>query len=265
MAPPLITLLSDFGDDGPYVAAVRGVLLALAPDARLVDISHNVPPHDILAGAYLLAAACPHFPPGAVHLAVVDPGVGGPRRAIVGVGPGRLFVGPDNGLFTLAFDRELIHEFRRIEPARLGLTEASPTFHGRDLFAPAAARLAQGLPVDQVGPPVTDPVRTPLLRPRRAGRTLRVGVLHVDRFGNVTLNLTRAELDQMLRESGAGGVDLPGARGATPFVRTYEEGPADAPFLLWGSSGWLEAARRRASAAQDLGARPGMELALTLR
>lgn len=266
MGRPLITLLTDFGDDGPYVAALRGVLLSQAPDALLVDISHHVPAHDILTGAYLLASACPHFPAGAVHLAVVDPGVGGPRRAVIGAGPDHVFVGPDNGLFTLVQDRGLIREFHEIESARLGWADASPTFHGRDVFAPVAARLARGESVASFGPRVDDPVRAPVAPPRREGSSLRVGVLHVDRFGNVILNITRAEFEQALREAGAHGADLPDAGGApTPLVRTYSEGPADRPFLLWGSSGWLEAAQNCRSAARRLGLRPGAEVVLTLR
>jgi S-adenosylmethionine hydrolase len=247
------------------VAAVRGVLISLCPEARLVDISHDLPPHDVLAGAHVLSAAYSWFPPGAIHLAVVDPGVGGPRRGVVAAGGGHVFVGPDNGLFTLLADRGLIEEVREIDAARLGLRDASSTFHGRDLFAPVAARLARGMPVGEVGPPLPRLVRGPVVAPRREGARLQVQVLHVDRFGNLTLNLTPSDLHQALKNTGAARIELPDdAWRPTPFVRTYSEGPEGRPFFLWGSSGRLEIAADRRSAADLLGARAGAVLTLLL-
>jgi hypothetical protein len=262
---PLITFLSDYGSDGPYVASVRGVLISLCAEVRLVDISHAVPPHDVLAGAHVLAAAHSWFPAGAIHLAVVDPGVGGPRRGVAAAGKGHFFVGPDNGLFTLLADRGVIEEVREIDAARLGLRDVSFTFHGRDLFAPVAARLAMGMALAEVGPPLPHLVRGPVVAPRREGARFLVQVLHVDRFGNLALNSSPPELHRALQESGAGRLDLSEARWRpTPFVRTYSEGPPQQPFFLWGSSGGLEIAADRQSAAALLGVSAGAILTLLL-
>ncbi|MDH3285304.1 MAG: SAM-dependent chlorinase/fluorinase, partial [Acidobacteriota bacterium] len=190
---PIISLTTDFGVSGPYVGAMRGVLLSRCPSARLVDITHRIPPHDVLAGAFVLAAAAPWFPDGTIHLAVVDPGVGGVRRALVVQTHRQLYVGPDNGLFTAILDREPRAALYAIDRSRLGLMEAHPTFHGRDLFAPVAAELASGLEPSRVGERVSDPVRGWSAGPRACGPdgSLELRVLDVDRFGNVTTDLTR--------------------------------------------------------------------------
>jgi len=253
--PPLITLTTDFGTRDPYVGALRGALLTACPGAQLVDIGHDLPPYDRLAGAYLLAAAAPWFPRGTVHLAVVDPGVGGPRRALAFSAGGSLFVGPDNGLFTAIYDRLEVAELRAIDAPRLGLAEAHPTFHGRDLFAPVAGRLARGAPLAEIGPEVSDPVRLPLTAPRRDGTRLHAGVLAVDRFGNVACNLTREALARCgVLESMLG---LPGAMRALGVHRTFSDAPAGDVFLLWGSSGYLELALDQGSAAARLGLTAG--------
>lgn len=253
--PPLITLTTDFGTRDPYVGALRGALLSACPGAQLVDIGHELPPYDRLAGAYLLGATAPGFPAGTVHLAVVDPGVGGPRRALAFAAGGSLFVGPDNGLFTAIYDRLELGEMRAIDPLRLGLPEPCPTFHGRDLFAPVAGRLARGLPLTEVGPAVNDPVRLPLTAPRREGARLRAAVLHVDRFGNAATNLTREALADCGVE--AAGLAWPGAARPLAVRRTFSEAATDEVFLLWGSSGYLELALDQGSAAARLGLTAG--------
>jgi hypothetical protein len=253
--PPLITLTTDFGTRDPYLGALRGALLSACPGAQLVDIGHDLPPYDRLAGAYLLGAAAPWFPPGTVHLAVVDPGVGGPRRALAISAGGSYFVGPDNGLFTAIYDRLEVVELRAIDAPRLGLGEVHPTFHGRDLFAPAAGRLARGMPLAELGPALSDPVRLPVPAPRREGARLSAGVLHVDRFGNVATNLTR----DALARSGT-GVDALGWAGGPrplPVHRTFSDAPPGELFLLWGSSGYLELALDQGSAAAHLGLTAG--------
>lgn len=257
----VIALLTDFGTDGPYVGAVRGVLLGACPGAVLADITHDVPPHDVRQGAYLLAAAGPWFPPATVFLAVVDPGVGGARRAIAAALGDCFFVGPDNGLVTLLARRLGLGAVHAIEPARGAGSVPHPTFHGRDVFAPAAAALAAGHGLEALGPPVTDPVLLPRLAPRREGRRIAVPVLHVDRFGNVTTALTPEDC-AALGAPGGQGLALGGQR--TPFVRTYSEGPAGTPFLLWGSSGYLEIALDRDRADHALGVGTGNEVLFDL-
>ncbi len=253
--PPLITLTTDFGTRDPYLGALRGALLTACPGAQLVDIGHDLPPYDRLAGAYLLGAAAPWFPRGTVHLAVVDPGVGGPRRALAFSAGGSFFVGPDNGLFTAIYDRLELAGMRAIDAPRLGLPEAHPTFHGRDLFAPVAGRLARGAPLEEIGPEVTDPVRLPLTAPRRDGQRLHAAVLAVDRFGNVASNLTREALARCgVREH---ELALPGASRALAVHRTFCDAPAGEVFLLWGSSGYLELALDQGSAAARLGLTAG--------
>ena len=256
--PPLITLTTDFGTRDPYLGALRGALLTACPGAQLADIGHDLPPYDRLAGAYLLGAAAPWFPPGTVHLAIVDPGVGSPRRALAFAAGGSLFVGPDNGLFTAVYDRLEVVEMRAIDAARLGLGEVHPTFHGRDLFAPAAGRLAGGMPLAEIGPAVCDPVRLPLTAPRREGARLHAAVLHVDRFGNVATNLTRRALALSRVDEGALGCT--GATRPLAVHRTFSDASPGEVFLLWGSSGYLELALDQGSAAARLGLTAGESL-----
>ncbi|MGH7397764.1 MAG: SAM hydrolase/SAM-dependent halogenase family protein, partial [Candidatus Rokuibacteriota bacterium] len=156
--PRVITLTTDFGLRDPFVGIMKGVLLSICPSARLVDLTHEVPPHDILAGGLALEAATPFFPPGTVHLAVVDPGVGSARRAIAVRAGGYHLVGPDNGLFTFALEGAGWTAVSVTAP-EYRLAEVGRTFHGRDIFAPAAAYLAAGVPLERLGPPVSDPER----------------------------------------------------------------------------------------------------------
>jgi len=262
MSTPLITLLTDFGTADAYVAAMRGVLLRLCPAARHVTITHEVPPQDVWRGAFVLAGAAPWFPPRTVHLAVVDPGVGTDRRAIVVASGSHLFVGPDNGLFTLVLDRDPRARVLRIDRRDLGPVRIHPTFHGRDLFAPVAARLAAGLDPGQLGPPIDDPVRLALEPARVGADRIEVTVLDVDRFGNVTTNLAPGDLVPPA-PGRTPRLGLPG-QPARPLARTYAEAEPGATILLWGSSGWLEIARNRDSAAEALGLGPGDRLRLSL-
>jgi len=262
MRAPTITLLTDFGADGPYVGEVRAVLRARAPGAVLVDLTHEVPPHDIRAGAYLLAASAFRFPRGTVHLAVVDPGVGGGRRALAARIGGQRFVAPDNGLLTLLFERAEA-DVREIDHPGLRAPHVHPTFHGRDLFAPAAAALAAGLDLDEVGPPLADPVRLAGLAPRRrADGGLDLPVLHVDRFGNVTLGADRSWLAAQCPGPAAPLLRLAGGDAPLPWVRTYAEAPPETLVLLWGSSGFLELAVREGRAAERLRCAAGERIRL---
>lgn len=260
--PPLVTLTTDFGETDPYVGALRGVLHSDCPGVQIADISHGVPPFDLLAASYLLGVAAPFFPPGTVHLAVVDPGVGGARRALAFASGGQFFVGPDNGLFTAVFDRCGIAEARTIDAARWGRPDPHPCFHGRDLFAPAAAALARGVPLAEIGPRAPEPVRLPISPPVREGDRWLLSVLHVDRFGNVATNLTRGRLAE---EGGAdAALGLSGSPAPLPVRRTFEGAPAGTLFLVWGSSGFLELAADRDSAAARLRLVPGAPLELRI-
>lgn len=248
---PLITLTTDFGTRDPYVAAMKGVLLTLCPAARVVDLSHEIAPHDVLEGALFLAAAVPYFPPGAVHLAVVDPGVGSARRGIVASVSGQLVVYPDNGLLELLQRADAAVAMHAITGHPDLEAAASPTFHGRDLFAPVAARLAAGAwTIEDVGPPVEDAVRLKLpALEQLTGDALVATVIHVDRFGNAITNVDASHVP-----AGAhceiGGDEL-------AIVRTYADVAIGAPCALVGGAGLLEIAINQGSAAEYFGLRRG--------
>jgi len=250
----IVTLLTDFGTADYFSGALKGAVLAANPKALVVDITHEVPPYDVEAGAFTLRAAFETFPEGTVHVAVVDPGVGSPRRAIAVTGGGHAFVGPDNGIFG--------HVYERVQPFRVfHLTnekyfrrEVSPTFHGRDLFAPVAGALSRGLHAEELGPEVSDFVRLPAASPERSPDGTLVGaIIHVDRFGNCVTNITPAELSDEAIACGARLV-LAG-REVRHFRRFFAEAGESLgePFAVWGSAGLLEVAVFRDSAARVLG------------
>ena len=256
----IVTLTTDFGTRDPYVAQLKGVLLAGCEGARVHDLTHEIAPQDVLEGALFLAAAVPAFPPGAVHLAVVDPGVGTDRRALAATVGGQHLVCPDNGLLTLLARRAAIEDARSIERASLRREPVSPTFHGRDLFAPAAAFLACGGALQELGPPVADPVELPLPRPRRDGARLLGEVLHVDRFGNAITNLGRSGIEATAGRR-AVSVEAGGLR--LPLARTYGDVADGEALALIGSADLLEVAVRDGSAAAALGLERGSEVAVT--
>src|SRR5262245_41541017 len=173
----IITLTTDFGLSDPFVGIMKGVILGIAPNAQLVDISHDVDSFDILEAAFLIQSAYRYFPHGTVHVVVVDPGVGSTRRPIAAVSHGQRFVAPDNGVLSTVFDSEVYH----IKNHSMFLNSVSKTFHGRDIFAPVAANLAQGTPIDSVGPRILDFIKKPLPRPRREGNKLVGAVLRIDK------------------------------------------------------------------------------------
>lgn len=234
MAGPLVTLTTDFGEGSPYVAAMKAVLLASRPDAVLVDVSHTVPPFDVLSGAFVLWAGTRHFAPGSVHLAVVDPGVGTERRPVAFHVHGSWYVGPDNGLFGLVLEEgppDQAVDLRRPPTA-------SATFEGRDVFAPAAARLAAGAAPAELGRPLAAP-------PQRLPARGPV-VLWVDGFGNLVTSLRPP----------AGAVRVNG-HDVTRTARTFGDVPAGEPFTFAGSMGYVEVGVREGRADDLLGARSG--------
>jgi S-adenosylmethionine hydrolase len=235
---PLVTLLTDFGTADGYVAEMKGVLMSSVPEAMLLDLSHELAPQDVESARLALARCWRRFPPATVHLVVVDPGVGSSRRALAVESDDRLLVGPDNGVLSPA----LLLAGARVVELPIPPT-ASPTFHGRDVFAPAAALLAAGAPLDTLGSPVTDAIvrRTPEAR-RRADGALEGEVIAVDRFGNAITNLL----------SRRGGV-LEVAGRSLPVRRTYADVARGDAVALCGSSGLVEVAVRDGSAASVLG------------
>lgn len=253
MAHPLVTFTSDFGHQDWFVGVVHGVLATLAPAAIVVDLNHAIPPGDVARGAFILEAAAADFPPGTVHLAVVDPGVGTGRRALAVAAHGQLFVGPDNGLLEWALDAPgaVAHALTDERWFRLPV---SRTFHGRDVFAPVAAHLALGVALGEFGPRVNDPVRLRLPHPRRDGDALEGRIVFIDRFGNALTDLSGAAL----RESFGDAPDrrlvvtLPG-RVIHGLSRSYGDAAVGTLLAIVGSSGRLEIAQVGGDAADRLG------------
>ena len=234
----IITLLTDFGTADGYVAEMKGVLLSLAPDAAVVDLTHDVPPHDVEGGRLALARCWRRFPPGTVHVAVVDPGVGGARAALAVASEGRWLVGPDNGLLSPA----LLAGTARVVaiPVPPG---AAPTFHGRDVFAPAAAALARGATLESLGDPHERPVMRRTPEPHRLDDGCVSGeVIAVDRFGNAVTNFVGAR---------GGTVEVSGV--ALAVQRSYASAAPGAVLAVCGSTGLIEIAVRDGSAAERLG------------
>jgi S-adenosylmethionine hydrolase len=258
LARPVVTFLSDFGTGSGYPAQMKGEVLRRLPDATLVDLSHEVPPFDVLAGALLLEACVPRFPDAAVHVAVVDPGVGTSRRPICVVDPaGRRLVGPDNGLLS-PFLGEGASVHLLSDPV-LVPRDPSPTFHGRDLFAPVAAWLAGGGDPARLGPCVGDPVRLDGLSARQVAGALEGACLSADPFGNLLTSIRRSDLGGRQVD----GVTVAGREAR--LVATFGEGRPGELLALWGSGGRLEIALREGNAALDLGILRGAPVRVALR
>ncbi|RMD83895.1 MAG: hypothetical protein D6815_05445 [Candidatus Dadabacteria bacterium] len=248
---PCVTLLTDFGTADGYVGALKGVLASLCPGVIIHDITHDVPPGDVLHGAFALATAAPLFPPGTIHLAVVDPGVGTSRRAVAVVTEAGTFVGPDNGLLSLA-----ARPPRRVfvlDRSDVFLESVSSTFHGRDVFAPVAARLAAGWPPDRIGTPAADLMELELPKVARCGGGVEGAVIHCDRFGNLITNLREADLPEA---AGEVSVEIAGHRIAG-ISRTYGDRAPGELLALFGSLGFLEIAVSKGAAAARLGVSRG--------
>ncbi len=256
---PIITLTTDFGLRDPFVGIMKGVILGICREARLVDLTHEVAPQDVLEGLLAVESAWRFFPPGSIHLAVIDPGVGSARRALGLSAGGHYFVGPDNGVFTFALEAGDWSAVS-IEALPYRLTAVSRTFHGRDIFAPAAAHLASGLPLDRLGSPVVDPVRLPLPGCRVEGGEVVGEVIGSDRFGNLLTSVTAARVEE-LAAAGAVAVTLGRWDLGSPAT-CYEEGPAGVPRPIVGASGRLEIFVRAGSALALLGAGRGAPVRL---
>jgi S-adenosylmethionine hydrolase len=256
--PPVLAFLTDFGEEDAYVASMKGVALGICPRARLVDVTHAVAPGDLLGAAMVLDDARRWLPEGTVFVVVVDPGVGTERRALAARAGGRFFVGPDNGVLWPALAADARARVREIRSPRFRLKSVSDTFHGRDLFAPAAAALAAGRRLEAAGPAAADPARLEGFFPERRGARLEGRVLRVDRFGNLVTSVRAEDL-----EAAFGSVPFPtldirlGGRLVDETARTYGLARAGVPFALLGSGGRLEVALRDGSAAAALSARRG--------
>ena len=257
----IITLTTDFGLADGYVGTMKGVILGIDPTVTIVDISHDIAPQDVREAAYTFYAAYPYFPQGTIHVVVVDPGVGSERRAIALRTPQATFVAPDNGVLSYVVAGERVEEIVHLTNPRYHLSPVSHTFHGRDIFAPAAAHLARGVPLAELGEPLAEIVTFPLPRPQVGpDGTIAGQIIHVDRFGNLITSIMSKDLtDHPLLREGIITIKGQSIRG---IANNYAEGATGKLLALVGSSDHLEIAVSGGSASQTLAARVGDEVLL---
>lgn len=250
MTTPIITLLTDFGAQDSYVGIMKGVILGINGSARLIDLCHEISPQDVRGAAYILGTSYRYFPQGTINCAVVDPGVGTKRHGLVVKTDHYFFVGPDNGLFTMIYDQEEGVEVYKIAASAYTLPEISSTFHGRDVFAPVAAHLSQGVSCSELGELISEPVRITALRPDAEGPVLKGAIIYVDRFGNLITNIARADFDRFVGQEHFEIVadDVIVDR----VVDTYSDAPPGTITALFGSTGHLELSLVMGSAARRL-------------
>ncbi len=257
---PIITLTTDFGWRDSYVGAMKGVLYSLAPDAHVVDVAHDVPPHDVVHGAFVIAQAAPHFPKGSIHIGVIDPGVGSLRKALCASCDGQYFIGPDNGLFALVAHAAKQWTAYQLADTRFFRPEVSSTFHGRDIFAPVAAHLARGESPDSFGPPLERPIPLELPHFTTDERQLVGEVIYIDHFGSAVTNIRQRDVPTTSLDRvhvRVGGTTIHG------LSRTYEERGRGEVLALIGSTELLEIAIRDGNAAEELDLQRGTQIFIT--
>lgn len=262
MARPIITLTTDFGLTDHFVAAMKGVILSIQPNAQIVDVSHMIPRHSVAEAAFVLDEASMWFPKGTVHVTVVDPGVGSARRPILVEAGGHLFVGPDNGVFSMVRARAGKSKVREITNAKWMLPKVSRTFHGRDIFAPVAAHLTKDATPASVGKLIHDALQLRLALPEQTNkRTWTGAVIKIDHFGNLITNFHLPEFERIRTSPFELAV---GFEKLHRLALNYAECPPGEPFVIEGSSGYLEVCVNQASAAAKLGCGVGAPVELTL-
>jgi len=263
MRKPIITLTTDFGLRDPYVAEMKAVMLSISLDTTIIDVSHEVEKFNVRMGAYILTCAAPYFPKGTIHVAVVDPGVGTERRAIIIKTKRFFFVGPDNGVLALAAEKHGIKQVYPITNRKLMLSRVSGTFHGRDVFAPVAAHLANGTALEEFGPRISRIVMPSFAKNVKKGKVVAGEVLYVDDFGNVVTSFGEKELESVGAKE-AVCVRFRGNDLMLDIREAYAGAQAQKPFALIGSHGFLEIAMNQASAAKRLKAKIGDPILLHL-
>ena len=254
-SPGILTLTTDFGHQGGYVAAMKGVILTHAPDVQLVDVSHEIAPQNILEGAFLLAGLLEAFPTGTIHLAVIDPGVGTDRRLVAARVADQWVVAPDNGLLGGVLQGRSAQEIREITNPAIRRAEVSSTFHGRDILAPAAAHLLLGGAPAELGPIRERWITLANFEPRVDDSGVTGEVIFKDTFGNLITNVRRSHLSG--RQADSWSVEIAGEQIAG-LRRTYGDDPPGSLIALAGSSGWMEIAVVNGDAGRTLGGGPGM-------
>jgi S-adenosylmethionine hydrolase len=263
MPSKIITLTTDFGLKDPYAAEMKAAILSICPNTIIVDITHEIAKFNIRMGAYVLASAVPYFPKGSVHVAVVDPGVGTRRRPILIQTRQGFFVGPDNGLLVLAAEKQGIMRVHELANPRFMLPKVSNTFHGRDIFAPAAAHLLNGVKPAEFGPEIREAAKPEFANVTRRNGVLVGEVLHVDGFGNIITNINEREVVQS-HLKGAVSVELPSYKLKLKLGKAYGEAEPQEPLALIGSHGFLEIALNQGNAAEKFETKLGDKIKLLL-
>jgi hypothetical protein len=258
----VITLTTDFGTQDHYVSAMKAVMLGIAPDARFIDVSHDIPAQDIMAGAWVVRNAAFLFPPNSVHLVVIDPGVGTERHPIAIKIKDQYFVGPDNGIFSLLYD-EFEFEAIKLNKPEFWRGDRSRTFHGRDIFAPIAAHLSSGISLDKLGDPIKDLVSYHWAVPIGDKDGLQGWVIHIDRFGNLITNISEELLEDTV---GRRKVRIyVGNTMIDHLVNTFGDVEPGEPVAFIGSSGMLEVGINKGNAAKMLSVDKGAQISLVLQ
>jgi S-adenosylmethionine hydrolase len=261
MPNPIITLTTDFGLTDPYVAEMKAVILQICPAATIVDVTHQIEKFNIRMGAYILASASPYFPEGTIHVAVIDPGVGTRRKAILIEAQKSFFVGPDNGVLALAAKNQGIEHVYEITNPKLMLPKISDTFHGRDIFAPAAAHLAKGTPPSEFGPEICKIVTPKFTKIIRRKDVVIGEVVHVDGFGNIITNFREKELESM-EIKGIINMKLKDTWLKLKLCRAYTEVEAQKPLAIIGSHNFLEISVNQGNAADTFKVKIGDKITI---
>jgi S-adenosylmethionine hydrolase len=254
----LITLSTDFGWDDPYVGIMKGVILGINPQVCMIDLSHALSHQRLQQAAFMLQSAYAFFPKGSIHLAVVDPGVGGDRRLLAIEGSAHFWVGPDNGLFTMVLKKEPQVKMVHLSNSAFFLKKISFTFHGRDILAPAAAHLSLGVPLEEMGPAISDPVLLTIPEPQIKDEEITGEVLWADHFGNLITNIPQEALEKL--KPGQALTVWVDSQPIREIHQTYSQGRPGNLMALIGSSGYLEIAVNLGRAAEQLGFRPSRTL-----
>ncbi|MEW6616140.1 MAG: SAM-dependent chlorinase/fluorinase [Thermodesulfobacteriota bacterium] len=254
----VITLITDFGTRDGYVGTMKGVILKINPLVRLVDITHDISPQDIFEAGFILKNSYRYFPDKSIHLVVVDPGVGSKRRAIIIEAGNHFFIGPDNGVFTFIYESEKIKKVVELTNKKYFLPYISNTFHGRDIFAPAAAYLSKGAPFEEFGEICNDVVRFDIPEPETEKGIIKGVVLHVDRFGNLISNIPEVLFRELV---GKGMYEISIAGEVLGDIKeSYSEAKEEQALALFGSSGYLEISVRGRNAQEKLKVNKGSEI-----
>jgi S-adenosylmethionine hydrolase len=258
-------LLTDFGLKDPYAAEMKAIILNLCPNARIIDISHLIEKFNVCMGAFILASASPYFPKGTIHVVVVDPGVGTKRRALLVETEEAFCIGPDNGVLMLAAKKQKIKHVYSITNKQYMLPKVSHTFHGRDIFAPAAAHLAKGCRPDTFGPEIKDYLVPKFAEPRLSRRELTGQVLHIDDFGNIITNISKSHLEKIgVTEGSRLRIRLEKKIVRIEFGSTYGEAKAKSALALIGSHDFLEVAVNQGNASKQFNSKTGDDVVLSL-